>query len=149
MRRRWHMERMSRVAEVRDVQESAAKMRVGQVQAALGRLNEERHESVATIAAEEAQWAAAVAGVSLDLQAARAWRGSVQARQVELGALDQRIGVATVERRHESEEWRQAIARADVARTLAEEAAKALARHREEAALSDAADRFVQQRGRQ
>lgn len=148
MRRRQHLDRMIRIAEVREVQESAAKMRVGRLQAELSRLDEQRREAAAAIAAEEARWVEAVSGASFDLQAARAWRGSVQVKEIDLGLLDQRIGSAKAETRRESEEWRLALACADVARALEDDAARALARHREEAALNEAADRHSQRRAR-
>jgi hypothetical protein len=148
MDRRDTTRRLREVAEVRELQRSAAESEAARAAAAESEARSGREAGSARLQREQEGWSALVEGRSFDPAMAGAWSSAIGQREDELDELDQALDAAANERERKATRWHAAEAQARAADAEARRSARDAARHREEAALAEAADRASRTRRR-
>lgn len=138
---------LRRISQVRSAQRVAAEQAAAAAAAETQRLEASRAERAAGIDELQRCWRGSVSGPALDIAMVQAWAASIATGEAELAELGAQIDDARDHQARRRKALRKAQARQDCAAKAAKGAAKATRRWREDRALTEAADAFLQRWG--
>ena len=141
-----NLSRARNVTDLRYIQRKAAELAVARVSATIQALDENKNGSLNRLDFLQSSWAQNISGPFLDLHFAQAWSAAILQEEAELGRVESEIRQAETERTARGRELALASARAEAAQAFGKKAVKAHQRRREEAQLSDLADRLIVER---
>lgn len=136
------------VAEIRGLQRVAAENAAATAAASLREKEEAAKSAEQERDGIERNWSAVLAGPSLPLDLAGAWSGALLRQEAALGQARSEVDFANTRLDQERRGSREATARDDMAREMAQAASRDWRRRCDEAQIQDTAERFAQRRWR-
>ena len=143
MARQDKLRAVRQVAQIRKTQREAAELAAARASARLRELNEQRGEQARAQRLRQAQWVQSLAGKVLSLPLAQAWSADIASGAAHLEQIDNQINESSRQKDLAACEWRAAQARSEAVDLIAMDLNRRMQRLREEAAISELADRYA------